>query len=116
MIPKTSTTPTEFISTHALDFLQRPWIDKEFFEFRIGTCHGLYRSTSESYDILAIVNDQPNNGHLDDVFQWFENSCHRDQRELRVLEVWNKNLKRHLIVKCGFRESKADDVVKSFRP
>lgn len=96
-------TETQFISTHKLDFEICPWeVSKEFMRFRIGTCDGLWRSTKDSFDILAISNSSPGNGHLEDVFDWFYNSCRRDKRNLRILELWNDNFKQHLINKKGF--------------
>lgn len=83
-----------------------------FIRFRVGTCHGLWQSTETAYEILVIVNDNKHNGHLDDVFQWFENSCKRDNKKLIVLEVWNKKFKQHLIDKRGFSVYKDDDVIK----
>lgn len=100
---------------HHLDFLssEDPWMD-EFYEFKVGTCHGLWRSTSDSYDILAIVNDEPGNGHLEDVFQYFEHSCRRDGKCLKIIEIWNERFKRHLITKRGFVETEQGDAVKTF--
>lgn len=54
------------------------------------------------YYILSIINDKPGNGHLDDVFEWFENSCKRDGRNLLVLECFNEEFYDHLISKRNF--------------
>lgn len=95
----------QFVSTHKLDFLCAEWRPGlGYTAFKVGTCHGAWRSTPFTYDILAIVNDCPGNGHLIDVFEWFENSCKRDHKELMILEVWNKGFKEHLIEKKGFIE------------
>lgn len=96
-------TIVKFKSTHNLYFEVADWFYNDFKRFRIGSIDGLWRSTSFSYDILAIKNESPGNGHLQDVFDWFENSCRRDERSLRVLEVWNKKFKAHLIQKRGFK-------------
>lgn len=111
----------EFTTTHKLDFGVADWrpldgfpIAGEFKRFKVGTCKGLWRSTSRSYDILAITNDVPGNGHFEDVLEWFENSCKRDGRDLNILEVWNKDFKKHLIKKRGFKKKGVDDVVKKF--
>lgn len=110
----------KFKSTHNLDFEVAQWpvqfdINDEWYRFRIGTCHGLWRSTKNTYDILAIDNNKIGNGHLQDVFDWFENSCKRDNRDLRLIEVWNTRFKAHLINKRGFVEIKDDVVIKYFR-
>lgn len=80
--------------------------------FRVGTCEGLWCSTETSYDILAITNSVPGNGHLTDTLQWFEESCRRDKKSLRVLECWNQGLKKHLIEKRGFFDIGNDNVQK----
>jgi hypothetical protein len=81
--------------------------------FRVGTCHGQWRATNDAYEILSIVNTHIGNGHFDDVLQWFEDSCQRDRKILRIREVWNGNFKAHLIRKRGFSKDGADDVVKT---
>lgn len=82
--------------------------------FRVGTCEGLWCSTKTSYDILAITNKLPGNGHLTDTIQWFEQSCRRDKKSLRIREVWNGGFKKHLIEKRGFKKEGKDDVIKTF--
>lgn len=98
---------------HNLDFLAAPWERDEGFEkFKIGTCEGLWRATATSYEILAITNNDPGNGHWGDVLEWFEYACRRDNKSLKILEVWNKAFKMHLIRKRGFSPYKKDDVIK----
>lgn len=41
----------------------------EWQKFRIGTCEGLWCDAGASYNILAIDNSQPGNGHFNDVLQ-----------------------------------------------
>lgn len=105
---------SNFKSTNNLDFEAAPWVTSHFIRFRVGTCEGLWRSTDESYDILAIHNNFPGNGHIQDVFDWFERSCKKDGKKLMVLEVWNSDFKKHLIEKRGFAESGPDNVEKMF--
>jgi hypothetical protein len=83
-------------------------------KFRIGTCEGLWRDGGSAYEILAIVNSTPNNGHLIDVFQWFEHSCKRDKKSLKIIELLNDDFKKHLIKKQGFKKFK-DGVIKYFK-
>lgn len=108
-------------TTHMLDFEDGAWTPipgmpnaSTFRKFRIGTCEGLWAATETTYDILAITNNVPGNGHFEDVLQWFEHSCRRDKRNLRILEVWNKRLKMHLIRKRGFSAIGKDNVIKMF--
>lgn len=106
---------TVFSSPHELLFLSsvEPFLGGDFYEFEVGTCHGLWRATEHSY-ILAIVNDEPGNGHLDDVLAWFEHSCRRDEKRLRVLEVLNERFKNHLIEKRGFVEDGLGGLIKNY--
>ena len=110
----------EFKSEHDLIFEVAPYprnIDDKthWMLFRVGTCRGLWCSTDSSYDILAITNDQQGNGHFDDVLQWFEQSCCRDKKALRILEVWNSNFKNHLINKRQFKDLGGDNVSRDYR-
>mgnify|MGYP006900773195 CR=1 FL=1 len=101
---------------HHLDFEVSEWLFPEFKMFRVGTCYGLWRSTGKTYDILAIDNKEKGNGHLNDVLQWFEYSCRRDNLSLRVLELWNKRFMKHLIEKRGFKRiKKSNNVIKHFK-
>lgn len=84
--------------------------------FRIGTCEGQWGSTHDSYYIISVKNSCRGNGHLDDVFEWFEYSCKRDNRNLIVVECMNKNFYRHLLIKRGFfpLDSGGDNCIKVF--
>lgn len=76
--------------------------------YKIGTCHGQWFSIKDSYCILSIINDSPGNGHLNDVFEWFEFSCKRDKKNLLVLECFNTSFYEHLLSKRGFIALDAD--------
>ncbi len=91
-----------------------PFGNDGWIAFRVGTCEGLWRSTIKSYEILAIKNNAQGNGHLNDMFQWFEHSCKRDKKTLKVLEVWNEKFKNHLINKRSFKDLGGDNVEKKF--
>lgn len=107
-----------FESTHKLDFLVAHWIspiDKDLlFKFKIGTCEGLYGVHANSYDIIAILNNQPGNGHFLDVLEWFENSCRRDGKKFRFVAIMNGKFGAHLVKKHGFRWISPDAVEKTF--
>lgn len=96
-----------FKSTHNLPFMTAPWeynVCPEIYieRFKVGTCQGIYQISAESYAIIAIDNKQPGNGHLNDVFEWFENGCKRDGKSLKVLELFNERFENHLKTKRGF--------------
>lgn len=104
-----------FESSHQLAFEVAPWErDASWTRFRVGTCSGLWNYTGEAYQILTIDNAVKGNGHFEDVLEWFENSCRRDHKKLRILELWNSAFKHHLIRKRGFVLSGPDDVEKPF--
>jgi len=103
---------------HSLDFEVAPYennIDTvEWLRFRVGTCYGLWASLPSSYDILAIDNKKPHNGHFNDVMEWFENSAKRDNKQLRILEIMNDRFRDHLINKRGFVAFGLNNVYKQF--
>jgi hypothetical protein len=105
-----------FKSNNNLDFEVADYhLDNDFMCFRVGTCEGLWASTDISYDILAIINNQPGNGHLIDVLQWFEQSCRRDKKAFGILKVWNRRFKKHLIDKHSFIDIGNDNIIKYFK-
>jgi hypothetical protein len=81
--------------------------------FRLGTCEGLWRSTFTTYEILAIVNRTPGNGHFREAMLWFEASARRDHKWLKVRECWNLRLA-WMLWRNGFRWSPLCDWVKTF--
>jgi hypothetical protein len=99
---------------HRLPFEACPWDrNPAYMLFRVGTCEGQWFSTDVAYVILSVINSKPGNGHLDDVFQWFEFSCRRDGKALMVMELMNDGFKKHLITKRGFTDV-GDHVIKFF--
>ena len=102
---------------HKLDFGVAPSpYDNEHMKFRVGTCEGLCGSTQDSYFILAITNKEQGNGHLDDVFEWFEYSAKRDGKNLMVLECMNERFYKHLLAKRDFipLDAKGENCIKVF--
>ena len=92
----------DFESEHKLSFEARKWwVSPDKQEFRVGTCEGVFYNDDKNYIILAIVNSFPGNGHFNDVLQWFENSCKRDNKNLVFECILNEEFKKHLI-KIGF--------------
>lgn len=103
------------ITKHQLEFYARPWHrDESYTDFKCGTVFGLYKYEGTSIVIVALKNDFPGNGHLDDVMQWFENSCTRDKKNLKVVDILNKRFYDHLIKKRGFLKvaKYSDQVIK----
>jgi hypothetical protein len=108
-----------FQSTNNLDFYsaESPYaIFDNHLMFRVGTCEGQWCSTEDCYVIISVTNSCPGNGHLQDVFEWFENSCKRDNKNLLVVECMNKRFYKHLISKRGFipLDKDEDNCIKIF--
>lgn len=107
----------ELQSTHNLLFEVAPYhlnIDPHnlWLRFKVGTCYGLWTSRDTDFVILAIDNKEKVNGHLTDVLEWFEYSCKREGKSLKILEVWNQEFKKHLIEKRGFEDIGNNNVIK----
>lgn len=93
-----------FESTHKLDYLQgeEPFMDGHCWPFKVGTCHGLFYTTDKAIRLVAIVNEKQGNGHFTDVLEWFEYAAKQQCKRLEIVEIWNKDLYKHLIEKRGF--------------
>ena len=85
-----------------------------FKRFRVGTCHGLWRDKDNAYEILAIANEEPHNGHFGATMHWFETSAKRDGYTVRVLEIMNASLARTL-KRRGYSIVDANTMAKDFR-
>lgn len=105
-----------FRSKHNLKFEAATWWrDRAIKVFRVGTCHGQWFDSATAYRILSVTNEKPGNGHLEDVFEWFENSCKRDRRSLIIMEFFNEKFKEHCIKKRGFMPvNGTDHLIKIF--
>lgn len=104
-----------FKTTHNLPFLQANETLTGNPYFKIGTCHGQYMCDEEgNYCVINIINEEKGNGHFEDFLEWFSQSAKRDGKKLRIVELWNKDLKKHLIEKRGFVEDEHGDVYKQF--
>lgn len=116
-------------TTHNLPFEAAPWdptfaeffpqllaiimrIKEPIVAFRVGTCDGIYTVRDNAYQIIAIQNSEPGNGHFEDVLQWFENSCKRDKKNLMFMEIMNADFGRHLCLKRGFKRKGAHAIKK----
>lgn len=91
-----------------------PWrLDPGIMVYKVGTCHGQYSFTDKGIEIISVVNDNPHNGHLDDVFEWFEFSARVNKRDLFVRGFLNKRFRKHCLEKRGFKQvPNSDDVYK----
>jgi hypothetical protein len=103
-------------TTHKLDFEACPWpISPDQTAYRIGTCHGIYYFSDEGINLIVIHNDNPGNGHLEDVFEWFEYACRAQGCDLYIRSFFNKRFKKHCIEERGFQSINDVDVVKRFK-
>lgn len=108
---------SEFHSTHNLPFeVAGKWErDGTWQHYKVGTCYGLWRPKNKTNEILSILNDDPGNGHFQDVLEWFEYHCRMGKKALRIKEFFlNPGFKQHLINRRGFIEEGKDDVIKKF--
>lgn len=103
-------------TAHNLDFEACPWHRNPSIQlFRIGTCEGQWLCTDLAFCIMSVINNEPGNGHLNDVFEWFEYACKRDGKALMILEFMNDRFKKHCIEKRNFTPIPGtDDVIKTF--
>lgn len=99
---------------HHLNFEATPWPrDNRIMAYRVGTCHGQYSFMDGSLVLISIVNESPGNGHLEDVFEWFEYAAKAQRIPLVIAEFFNYRFKKHCIEKRGFLEyAKANGVIK----
>lgn len=81
--------------------------------FRVGACEGLWRDSGFAYEILAIANDVPGNGHVEATLAHFYKSCKRDKKVLVIREVLNESL-RDKLIKNGFTCKQKDDYIRRF--
>lgn len=84
-------------------------------EFHMGTCAGLWASKNTMLSIIAITNDEKGNGHFDIVMKHFEKMAAEKEQNLFVKEIWNNDLKKHLIHKKCFVEVSALKVKKKWQ-
>lgn len=109
---------TPFRSTHDLPLKEEgSWYrERAWLHWRVGSCSGLWRPKNKSIEILSIVNEHPGNGHLTDVFEWFEHKARYEEKALVIKEFFmNPGFKKHLIKKRGFKPEGKDDVIKHFK-
>lgn len=91
-------------TTHNLDFEACPWPrDPSITAWRVGTCNGVYQFEKGILCLISIHNDQPGNGHLEDAFQWFEDTVkNRGNGVIIIMEFMNERFKTHCIEKRGY--------------
>jgi hypothetical protein len=125
---RTETDENTITTTHALDFEVAPWdpndtflgrlleldMNSECLLFRVGTVDGLWTLRGDTFAILSIVNTDRNNGHLEDVMQWFYFSCYHAEKHLLIEELMNPKFKEHLINKRGFQPWTNEHLIKFF--
>jgi hypothetical protein len=110
-------------TTHDLDFLAAPWthpllpesVTDGVMAFIVGTCDEQYQLTKHGLEIVSVRNSVPGNGHLDDVFEWFEWSAKGNTQALYIRSFFNKRFKKHCIEKRGYTACGNNDVVKQWK-
>lgn len=81
--------------------------------YRVGTCTGAYRDAIQSFEILAIANSKPGNGHVEAMLAYFFKSCEKYSKHVIVKEVINTSL-RDKLCKLGFTCMIDNDYIKRF--
>jgi hypothetical protein len=107
---------------HHLDFMAAPWDDPlgvgGYMAFIVGTCNGLYSTNKGTLMIISVRNEEPGNGHLEDVFQWFEWSARENGVPLTIVAFMNERFYQHCIEKRGFKPwdawKEGDGLIKTF--
>jgi hypothetical protein len=104
-VSTTNPGPYEIKTKHDLDFeMSRDGSDTSGLAvFRVGTCCGQFRVADDAYEIVSVLNTESGNGHFDDMMQWFEHACRRDDKGLRFTCILNERFAFHLIEKRGFK-------------
>lgn len=74
-----------------------------FHNFLFGTLNGLYRTTADTMEILAVENELKGNGH----FRLFLQHLHGTYRRIAFKKIMNEELSLRLF-KCGYKESGND--------
>lgn len=72
------------------------------FIFEYGTIVGEYQINSGFLDIIAIVNQEKNNGHFALLYKVLLECCVEDYRPLMFSKIENKDFFNHLVNKKGF--------------
>lgn len=78
-------------------WLTAPDPEERWRHYRVGTVTGLWRDAGNAYEILAIENESPGNGHVEATFSWFFQSCKRDKKDFIIKELMNEKFKSKLI-------------------
>lgn len=95
---------------------QRPLNFEDYQQFKVGTMYGLWKWESDKFVILAFLNNNPGNGHLEDTLDWFMCSSVCAQVPLVIRSVDNTRFLKHLIDKRGFvLLNDGPDVIKSLK-
>lgn len=108
----------KFKSSHKLKFFTAPHIvggaPSGMEKFEIGTVHGLWVQSRMSIDIFACINDEPGNGHMDDVFEWFFEIAKEGALAVRIVNVSAVKFRNDLIEKWGFTPTDTFDTLVKF--
>jgi hypothetical protein len=93
-------------TTHHLNFLSSPWNDPlgvgGYMAFKIGTCNGLYTIKPQMLMLISVNNEERGNGHLNDVFEWFEYGAKFQSVPLSIVAFLNDRFYHHCLEKRGF--------------
>jgi len=96
-----------------------PGVDEpEILRYRFETMHGIlcFSPTLHGLAVIAVCNDMPGNGSFTVLMDALENTAYQADYPMIVGSIWNLALRRHLIVKRGYKDCKEpgceDSVIK----
>lgn len=81
------------------------------YTFIIGTVDGMFDITEDRVRLIAIQNQELNNGDFSKAMDILESNTFSIGKAFEVVEIWNDRLRKHLIEKRGYTLSR-DGVIK----
>lgn len=92
---------------HAEPVRMAPWhvaavMGDDIVAFEYGTLHGIFNTKRGVLGLIAVENEQKNNGHFAEFMDWFEGMAEALGLRAAVLEIENPRLYEHLKNKRGY--------------
>lgn len=88
---------------------------EKVYKFICGTVDGIFTVERDRIVMIGIGNMDPGNGHVVDVFQWFDRAAKELKKDFWVVEIINAGFHRCLVERHGFQIATNKSVYKIFR-